>query len=223
MKSAPLTRLALVDDHNLVRKGLMALLNSLPGYRVLVEAPNGRELIDRLTPDTQLDIAIIDLNMPVMDGFSTLRWMGMNRPEVKCIALTFDGSEDAIIRAVHSGARGFLRKDIEPQEFQEALDQVRDTGYYDSYLFKRGVLSNGLSSYESARRKMVSAITERELQIIKLICAPQEYTYEEVADLMDLKVVTVEAHRRNLFERFGIKSKAGLVIFAYRWGIVQVE
>jgi DNA-binding NarL/FixJ family response regulator len=222
MSGESTTRLALVDDHNLVRKGLIALLNSLPGYTVVVEAPNGREFIDVLGADVRPDIAIIDLNMPVMDGFSTLRWMGQNRPEIKCIALTFDSSENAIIRAVHSGARGFLRKDVEPEEFKEALDEVRDTGYYDSALLKRAVLSSGRSTYESMRKKMISAITEREMQIIKLACAPQEYTYEQIADLLGLKAHTVEAHRRNLFDRFGIKSKAGLVIFAYRWGIVQV-
>lgn len=223
MSDAPTTRIALVDDHNLVRKGLIALLNSLPGYEVMMEAPNGREFIEALAQDPSPEIAIIDLNMPVMDGFATLKWMGQNRPGTKCIALTFDGSEDAIIRAVHSGARGFLRKDVEPEEFKEALDEVRDTGYYDSYLLKRAVLSNGRSSYESMRQKMVAAITEREMQFIKLACAPQEYTYEQIADQLGLKVNTVEAHRRNLFERFDIKSKAGLVIFAYRWGIVQVE
>lgn len=219
------TPIALVDDHNLVRKGLVALVNSLDGYHVVLEAANGKELVAALADGPAVELAIVDLNMPVMDGYATIGWLARNRPEVKPIALTFDGSEDAVIRAIREGARGFLLKDVEPDIFKLALDCVRYTGYYESDLVRRIIdtTNEPKTSYERQRERVLEAVTPRELEFIKLACAPEEYTYEEIAVRLGTKASTVESHRKHVFDRFGIKSKAGLVIFAYRWGIVKVN
>lgn len=219
--STPITRIAFVDDHTLVRTGLVGLVNRLGGYRVVLEADDGREFTKALPKGPNIDIAIVDLNMPIMDGYATIAWLHKHHPHIKALALTFDASESAAIRAVHVGARGFLLKNVKPAVFKEALDSVRDTGYYGS---EEGYYPNEdrLSDYERQQKKILSTITDRELEFIKLACAPEEYTYIEIADRMNIKPSTVEAHRKHLFDRFRIKSKAGLVIFAYRWGIVQV-
>ncbi len=225
MNPACTTPVALVDDHNLVRKGLVALVNSFEGYHVVLEAANGKEFTAACTSGPEVAIAIVDLNMPVMEGYATISWLARNRPGVKPIALTFDGSEDAVIRAVREGARGFLLKDVEPNIFKLALDCVRDTGYYESDLVRRSAIANGepKTSYERQKARVLEAITPRELEFIKLACAPEEFTYEEIGVRLGTKASTVESHRKHVFDRFGIKSKAGLVIFAYRWGIVKVN
>ena len=220
---------ALVDDHHLMRSGLAATVNGLGGYRVALEAGNGRELIEALEVQERNGlqrpaIAIVDLNMPVMDGYATIAWLARTCPDVRSIALTFDGSEQAVIRAVREGARGFLLKDVEPEVFKAALDAVRDTGYYESDLV-RAMATDGefRTTYERQQEKVLEAITPKELEFIILACAPEEYTYEQIADQMGTKATTVETHRKHVFDRFGIKSKSGLVIFAYRWGIVKVN
>ncbi len=224
MSLSPITPVAFVDDHTLVRKGLVALVNSLEGYQVVLEATNGRDFTAAYSTGPPVDIAIVDLNMPVMDGYATIGWLARNHPHVKSIALTFDGSEDAVIRAVREGARGFLLKDVEPDVFKRALDHTRDFGYYESDLVLRSITSvEPRTSYERQQAKVLEAITPRELEVITLACAPEELTYEQIAEHMGTKASTVETHRKHVFDRFGIKSKAGLVIFAYRWGIVKVN
>ena len=218
------TRVALIDDHTLVRSGLVGLVNRLGGYKVMMEADDGSEFTQGLGENPAIDIAIVDLNMPVMDGYATIAWLHRNHPAIKAIALTFDGSETAAIRAIHEGARGFLLKNVKPSVFKQALDSVRDTGYYESAATQRVILalSDQTTAYDRQRAKVLAAITDRELEIIKLTCAPEEFTYEQIADRLGIKPSTVESHRKHIFDRFGIKSKSGLVIFAYRWGIVKV-
>ena len=97
---------ALVDDHHLMRSGLVATVNALGGYHVTIEAGNGKELIDALHGAELPAIAIVDLNMPVMDGYETIAWLRANAPSVLPLALTFDATDDAMVKAVRAGARG---------------------------------------------------------------------------------------------------------------------
>ena len=124
--------LALVDDHHLMRSGLATMLNGLDGYRVTIEAANGRELIEALRDATPPAIAIVDLNMPVMDGYATIAWLRTNAPEILPLALTFDAGDDALVRAMRAGARGFVLKNVRPPVLRAALDSLVLTGYYHS-------------------------------------------------------------------------------------------
>ncbi len=225
MSGSHITPVALVDDHTLVRTGLVGLVNRLGGYNVVLEAEDGEEFTRALATAPTIEIAIIDLNMPVMDGFATISWLHRTHPSIKSIALTFDGSEEAVIRAIRNGARSFLLKNMKPEHFKMALDAVRDTGYYTNDLLGNSIPDPAviMSAYEREQSRILKELTPKELAFIKLACSPAEYTYEEIAALMETKPTTVETHRRHVFEQFNIKSKSGLVIFAYRWGIVKVE
>lgn len=224
MSEPEITRIAFVDDHTLVRAGLVGLVNRLPGYHVVLEADNGLHLQQLLTPDQRVKLAIVDLNMPIMDGFATLRWLAQEHPGIRCLALTFDGSESAIIKAVLAGARGYLLKDVKPDAFKLALDCVRDTGYYQNELVSPASLQRKHTVFdeEIEQRRLVDAIPEREREFIRLVCEHGDTSYDEIADIMGVKVSTVNEHRKRIFERFGIRTRAGLVIFAYRWGIVSL-
>lgn len=225
MSGTGITPVALVDDHTLVRTGLVGLVNRLGGYKVVLEAEDGEEFTRALATAPTIEIAIIDLNMPVMDGFATISWLHRTHPSIKSIALTFDGSEEAVIRAIRNGARSFLLKNMKPDRFKLALDRVRDTGYFanDHLGNYPAEAADTRSAYERERSRILTELTPKELAFIKLACSPAEYTYEEIAVLMDTKPSTVETHRKHVFEQFNIRSKSGLVIFAYRWGIVKVE
>ena len=216
--------MALVDDHHLMRSGLAATVNALGGYRVTIEAGHGRELIEALERTAAPAIAIVDLNMPVMDGFATIAWLREHKPAVLPLALTFDAAEDAMVRAVKAGARGFLLKNTRPEVLKNALDALMLTGYYYTDAVVSTVQGNpGLKTREEREReKVLTQITPREMEFLLLVCDEAEYTYEQIADRMGVHRRTVDNFRIALFDKFGIKSKTGLVLFALRWGLLKV-
>lgn len=221
--TTPKHAVALVDDHTLVRKGLVGLISSLGDYEVVLEAGNGKEFQKELSGGPHVDIAIVDLHMPVMDGYDTIAWIKETSPELRAIALTFEHSEDAVIRAVRSGARGFILKDIEPLELKCALDSLMLTGYYHTDLVQSGLMNSfgGRTAQEREQARVLGMITPRELEFLKLVCSAEEPTYERIGDVMDVHRRTVDGYRQALFDKFDIKSKTGLVLFAMKWGIVK--
>lgn len=213
---------ALVDDHHLMRSGLAATVNSLGGYHVAVEAGNGAELIEALEAVADPAIAIVDLNMPVMDGFETIAWLRQHKPNVLPLALTFDVADGAMVRAVKAGARGFLLKNTRPEVLKNALDSLILTGYYYTDTVLNTVQANpGLKTREERERgRVLGDITLREMEFLLLVCDEHELTYEQIANKMGVHRRTVDNFRIELFEKFGIKSKTGLVLFALRWGLL---
>lgn len=220
---------ALVDDHHLVRSGLVATVNSLGGYRVSMEAGHGRELVEGLLAlhpghANEPAIAIVDLNMPVMDGYETLEWLREYRPGIRSLALTFDATDEALVRAVRSGARGFLLKNARPAVLKTALDALVATGYYYTDNTHQALQENpGMrTAHERERDAVLAQISPRELEFLQHVCSPEEHTYEAIATLMGIHRRTVDNYRMALFEKFNIKSKTGLVLFALRWGLITV-
>ena len=212
---------ALVDDHHLVRSGLVATVNALGGYRVTIEAGNGRELIDVLERNEPPRIAIVDLSMPVMDGYETIAWLREHHPGVLPLALTFDATDAALVKAVRAGARGFLLKDARPQVLKNALDSLLLTGYYYTDT-AHDVLQRHpemKTREERERERILQSITPREMEFLLHVCDARELTYEQIADAMGVHRRTVDNFRIALFEKFDIKSKTGLVLFAMRWGL----
>ncbi len=216
---------ALVDDHHLVRDGLATMVNGFGRYRVRIEAAHGRELMDRLQGSDAPSIAIVDLNMPVMDGFETIAWLRANHPEVRSLALTFDPADDALVRAVRAGARGFILKNARPEILCAALDSLMLTGYYYTDEMHRSMQENpGLRTrHERERERTIEQISPREMDFLKLVCSDGEPTYEQIADAMGVHRRTVDGYRISLFEKFNIKSKTGLVLFALRWRLIDLN
>jgi DNA-binding NarL/FixJ family response regulator len=219
---------ALVDDHHLMRSGLAATVNGLGGYRVALEAGNGRELVEALEIMQRNAmplpvIAVVDLNMPVMDGYATIAWLREHAPTVLPLALTFDAADDALVKSVRAGARGFLLKNTRPAVLKTALDSLMLTGYYYTDQTHQAMQEHPTlrTRQEREREAILDQITPREMEFLLLVCDPQEFTYEQMADRMGIHRRSVDNHRINLFEKFSIKSKTGLVLFALRWGIVQ--
>jgi two-component system, NarL family, invasion response regulator UvrY len=214
---------ALVDDHHMVRNGIAAMVNGFGGYRVVLEAAHGRELIELLKDRVSPAIAIVDLNMPVMDGYETIAWLKEHRPEVLPLALTFDLADDAMVKAVRAGARGFLLKNARPQLLKTALDSLMLTGYHYTDDIHRTLQENpGMRTrQERLREEVLSAITPREMEFLMLVCSEDEPTYEQIGAHMGVHRRTVDGYRISLFDKFAIKSKTGLVLFALRWGLLE--
>ncbi|HOZ41040.1 MAG: response regulator transcription factor [Flavobacteriales bacterium] len=223
MAKSPLVPIAIVDDHILVRKGLVELINGIGGYLVVLEASNGLELVRALEKGPDVQLALVDLNMPVMNGFETLAWMKQHAPSIRPLALTFEGSEEAVVKAVRNGARGFLLKDIEPEVLRFALDRVMEAGYYHTDLVHNSLVNNmdQQTSHERAKAEILAQLSPRELEFLRMLCDPDEHTYEEIGAAMNVHRRTIDGYRETLFRKLGVKSKTGAVVYAVRWGLLS--
>lgn len=212
-------KIALVDDHSLLRSGLAELINGFAGYHVVLEAGNGRELTERLDPQNPPDVVLLDINMPVMDGYATAEWLRDHHPGVKFLALSMDDHETSIIRMLRCGASGYVLKDAETSEFRTALDTLTARGFYYSALVT-GALMNSLNGTAPAPGKTPAhaPLNARELEFLKFCCT--ELTYKEIADKMCLSVRTIDGYREDLFQKLGVRSRVGLVLYAIRAGLV---
>src|SRR5438477_4459928 len=129
MQSNP--TIALADDHVLLRKGLADLVTK-QGFNVLFQADNGEELIEKLKTNSEPDIVLLDINLPKKDGYETALWLKRNKPGIKILALSMYDDENAIIRMLKNGARGYILKDAEPADLKAAIDSVLTKGFHYS-------------------------------------------------------------------------------------------
>jgi len=160
--------------------------------------------------------------MPEMDGYDTTLWLKKNHPEVKVLALSMYDDENAIIRMLKNGAKGYILKDSDPSELKAAIQALITKGFYHSELVTGTLIHtiNHLDDPENSTAKDVLGLNERELDLLKLICT--EMTFKEIADKMHLSPRTVDGYRDTLLEKLQCKSRVGLVIFAIKNGIVVV-
>ena len=136
------TRIALVDDHSLLRNGLASLIATFSGYEVVFEADNGREFIEQVKKYNAPDIVLLDVTMPEMNGFETATWIRENIPATKILVLSMMDNDTAIISMLKAGARGYVLKDSKPAVFHQALDDIRDKGF-----FMNDLVSNKMLNY----------------------------------------------------------------------------
>jgi two-component system, NarL family, invasion response regulator UvrY len=215
------TAVALADDHTLLRNGLANLINTFDGFKVLFQAANGQELVDAINPKQMPDIVLMDINMPKMDGYETTLWLKQNYPSVKVLALSMYDNETAIIRMMKNGARGYILKDTEPAELKTALNALITKGFHYSDLIT-GHLINSLNKMdEDTEAKTAINLSEREIDFLKHCCS--DLSYKEIADVMGVSPRTVDNYRDALFQQLDVKSRVGLVLFAIKHGIVNID
>ncbi|TWJ03543.1 LuxR family two component transcriptional regulator [Mucilaginibacter frigoritolerans] len=201
-------KITLVDDHRLFRSGIASLINNLNGYSVLFEAANGEELTQKITPRNKPDIVLLDINMPVMDGTHTARWLHDVYPEIHIIVLSMHEDPEKVLTMLKLGVKGYLLKDAEPHEFEQALRKVAKGEVYYPEFVTRLLLSSFSQSASEVK------LNTRELEFLKL--ASTELTYKEIADQMNISVRTVDGYRDALFEKLHVKSRVGLVLYAIK-------
>jgi len=210
-------KLALADDQNLFRKGMAMLLRELDGLEVTLECANGKDLLKAIAV-VPVDIVLLDLEMPVMDGVETMKRIRTDHPEVKVLVLSMHSEEKFIVHLMELGANGYLLKTAEATEVENAIRSLADSGYYFSDMVSQ-VMLQGLVKKEKVRPyfNVVDPLSERELEVLKLICA--EKTTPEIAEQLFLSPRTVEGHRNNILLKTGARNVAGLVVFAMTNGI----
>ncbi|MEO8067649.1 MAG: response regulator transcription factor [Flavobacteriales bacterium] len=209
-------RLALADDQLLFRRGLVMLLRDMSGVQVVFEAANGEELLTGLR-DNAIDIALLDLEMPVMDGIVALQRVKNEHPEVKVIILSTHDKEAHIANAMELGANGYMLKSADTDEIESAIRSVHESGYYYSDRVSH-VMLHGLVKKQKVKPTFneVDPLSERELEVLRAIC--QELTNTEIAGKLFISPRTVEGHRNNMLLKTGAKNTAGLVVYAMTKG-----
>jgi DNA-binding NarL/FixJ family response regulator len=211
---------AIVDDHILLRKGLVNLIRGVETYAVLFEAENGKDFIKLLQPKYIPDIVLLDINMPEMDGYDTALWLKKNYPNIKILALSMNDNESSIIRMMKNGAQGYILKDIDPLEFRNALDSLMRRGFYYSELVTGNLIKTVNQPEEPETLQDLIHLNAREIEFLKLVCT--ELTYKEIAEKMFLSVRTIDGFRDALFEKLNVKSRVGLVIYAIKNGLLKM-
>lgn len=216
MKTNLKRKIIIVDDHLLFSQSLELLIKSFGDYEVIERFENGKVFIDYLEENnsTETDLILLDVNMPVLDGLSTMQWLKDNRPDLKVIALSVNDDEEIIIKMITNGAKGYLLKDTSPEIFKEAIECVIEKGFYFTELVS-GMLINKVNS---DNKKI--CLKEKEIVFIKHACT--EMTYKEIASEMCLSPKTIDGYRESLFDKLEIKTRIGLVLYAIKHKIVFV-
>jgi DNA-binding NarL/FixJ family response regulator len=216
-----MTTVALVDDHVLLRNGLANLIESFGDYKVLFQADNGQQFIDTLGKGVVPDIALIDINMPIMDGHEAAIRIRENHYNINVLALSMYDDETSIIKMFKAGAKGYILKDCDPSELKIALQALVTKGFYYSEMITGKLIHtiNTSDEKEMLAKKTVK-LNEREIAFLKLACT--EYTYKEIADKMSVSARTIDGYRDILFEKLNVKSRVGLVMYAIKNGIITL-
>jgi DNA-binding NarL/FixJ family response regulator len=217
-------RIAIADDQNLFREGLANLLSTNPDYELVAQAENGKVLIEQISKlETLPDIALVDMNMPEMNGVELNAILRKDYPSVKVIVLSVHGEERYMSKMIESGACGYLKKNCETAELFTTINNTHQLGFH----FNMDTL-NAMRNAAKYRKQGIKnlnnipiSLTEREIMILQMIC--DEFTNTEISEKLFISSRTVDGHRNNLLIKTGCKNTAGLVIFAIKHGIYEVK
>ncbi len=210
----------IVDDHTLVRDGIRALLALIADIKVVGEAANGREALEKvkkLAPD----VVLMDLAMPIMGGLEATRRIRKRFPRTKVLALTQYEDREYIVPTIEAGARGFVSKTAAFSELASAIQAVYQGGSFLSPMAAAAVVEECQQKVAiEGEKDSYQHLTDREREMLKLVA--EGYTAKEIADMLVISLRTVETHKTNLMKKLNIHNKADLIRFAIRRGIITV-
>jgi two-component system response regulator NreC len=214
-------RLVIADDHEIFRDGLTLMLSKQHDIQLIGQAGNGKELV-ALVNELQPDVVMTDVKMPLMDGIEATRFLLSQHPDLRIIALSMFDEENLIVDMLEAGAKGYLLKNADKQEILDAIQSVYDgKPYYCHHTTSRLASMISKSRFNPNRKKETLVFTDREKEIIRLIC--QQLTAQEIADKVFLSKRTVEGHRTRILEKMNVKNTAGVVIYALRHRLVTEQ
>jgi len=216
-----MTKVALVDDHQLFRKSLSLLLESFEGVTVVYETDNGLLFLKYLE-ECKIDVLFLDLEMPLMHGFNVCKQAKLIDPSLKVIILSQLTSKEAVHQVMEIGANGYFTKNSSPEMLENAIQNVMDKDYYFDMALSL-VISEAM--LWKNRQPMFSEtqsayLTPKEIEIIKL--ATQEKCSKEIADVLNISPRTVEKHRNHIMEKTKSKNFIGVILFALKNQIIEL-
>jgi len=215
-------KIVLVDDHILLRNGLAGIIAGFDNFTVMFEANNGHHFIEQLDPNNLPDIVLLDVTMPVMNGFETAEWIFCNHPNIKVMVLSMLNDERTIIKMLKFGAMGYMTKDTDPRELNRALNELYNKGIYFNQLLSYNLVRSVRNGVEEPNDEyqIFLNLPEREKEFLKLLAT--DLTLKEIAAKMNLSPRTIDGYRDNLFEKVKVNNRVGLVLFALRNNFIQL-
>lgn len=216
-------KVLLVDDHQIIRDGIKALLKDSNDVQVIGEAENGKECLDMIAR-MKVDLVIMDVNMPVMNGVEATQHIIKMYPEIPVLCLSMHDEVEYISKMLQAGAQGYLLKNSGKHELINAIHRLAAGEKYFSsevsYAMMMSYIGGSGTPAKSAPKANVQ-LTKREIEIISLIAG--EMTNQEIADKLSISLRTVDTHRRNLLQKLGVKNTAGLVRYAMQNNLLQPQ
>lgn len=210
--------LIIADDHQMFLDGLTMLLSTNAEFHIVGEARNGQEVLDLLHDNPNVDVVLMDVNMPIMDGIQATKQIKEHYPYAKVLMLTMFGSRDYIEKLLKAGALGYVLKNTGKEELFAAIESVsKGQSFFSKEVTER--IMEGLQGRKVLEHDpMLVELTEREKEVLKLIV--EERTTQEIAESLFISHHTVETHRKNLISKLQVRNIAGLVKYALQHGLV---
>src|ERR1700674_2903122 len=212
------TRILLADDHTLIRKGLRALLERQDGFTIVAEAADGREAVE-LAAAMDPDVAVVDIGMPNVNGIEAAGRITDKRPETAVVILSMHADESYVLRALKSGARGYLLKDSPEEDLINAIRAVHQGKAFFSPEISKMLAEDYMRQMrQRGVEDSYELLTPREREILQML--GEGNSNKEVATKLNLSLHTVETHRSNVLEKLNLHSTAEMILYAVRKGIV---
>ena len=209
--------IVIVDDHILIAQALSNIISTFLGFEVLYVCGSGKEFQEKIRDCKLPDIVLLDVNMPVMDGFELASWIKAMYPDILIMALSMQEDEQSLVQMIRSGAKGYMLKNIQAVELENALIRLLDNGFFFPEWATKKVFTSIEENTIDANLKIT--LSERELEFLKYTVT--EMTYKEIAEKMFCSPRTIENYRDSLFEKLNVKSRVGLAVYAIRNGYTE--
>lgn len=209
--------IVIVDDHILIAKAIGSIMSNFEDFEVLYECGNGKELQEKFIAKNNIPkIVLLDISMPIMNGFETAKWLRETHPSVLVLALSMQDDEQSLIKMIKNGARGYLLKNVSPSELEKALKTIINKGYYYPEWASNLMISNMMGNNQNGN-STTTELSDREKEFLKLCIT--EMSYKEISEKMFCSPRTIESYRNSLCEKLNIKTRVGLAVFAVKSGL----
>lgn len=212
-------KIAIADDHKIVRQGYCALFNTENSVKLVFDVENGREVLNQLEKN-EIDVLLLDIDMPVLNGKQTLNILNVKYPNVKVIMLSMYFDDFHIAEFVTNGARGFLAKNTDFDDVIDAIHSVNDQGYYFNNKISKVLLTKLIHSKKINPIFSLDPLTDNEIEVLRLIC--NEKTNIEIGQILNKSKKTIDGYRSRIALKTNARNTAGMVIYAIKHGIFQV-
>lgn len=211
----------IAEDHHLVRSGIVELINGFGGIKIKVEGDNGRDFINKLDKDHPLDVVLLDLEMPEMDGYETAEYLQEHFPKTKLLGLSQHDSDRYIAHFIEMGGVGYLLKNVSPEELEDAIRTAHGKGYFINENVSFKMLSGFRKRYRYKPGFGNSSFSDVEREVLLQMCKGK--SSQEIAESFSKSVRTIENHRSHMMEKMGVKNSIELVVKALQKEIVVLE
>ncbi len=217
-------RIAIVDDHQLFRKSLAYLVDSFQDVEVVLQAGNGKEFLEQID-SVPIDLVLLDIQMPELDGFQTCKVLREEYPDIFILIISQLTTKESVHKVMDLGAHGFFTKNSDPNQLEQAINSVKEKGYYFGNelgsVLREALLWEKKANQSTMHYEDAIQLTSREIEIIKL--ASRELSSKEIGKILSIAPSTVDTHRKHIIGKTNSKNIVGAVIYALKRNLIQLD